>query len=160
MKLIFSGFVNKQREIRDLKKQLYSIREENKNLKNSFALEKKNFIMTTKENLRNGVVLFLKSIVNSFTLKSKRIEILNVEIEALRTENKALQLKKQNFDYIIQSLQLSLEPSSLNLAFKNESLNLNINDLKFQKSQRDLDREWSKINASYHSQGTVDRAQR
>jgi hypothetical protein len=160
MKLIFSGFVNKQREIRDLKKQLYSIREENKNLKNSFALEKKKFIMTTKKNLRNGVVLFLKSIVNSFTLKSKRIEILNVEIEALRTENKALQLKKQNFDYIIQSLQLSLEPSSLNLAFKNESLNLNINDLKFQKSQRDLDREWSKINASYHSQGTVDRAQR
>lgn len=122
MKTLFGRFINKQREIRDLNKQLILIREENRKLKNTSSIEDKNNKMTIKIILRNRVGLILKSIGNFFIFRSKRIAMLNEEIVSLKKENIALQLKQQQaYDRMFRIFQQS---------------------------------------ASYHSQGSVDRAMR
>lgn len=119
MKSKSGSFISKRKEIKDLKKQLISIREENRKLKDASFNGDKNKKIKSKVILRNRVVLIFKSTVNSFRSRSKRIQLLYKEIESLKRENITLQLEKQA-----------------------------------------ISKMWSQLSASFHSQGSVDRAMR
>ena len=85
MKNKSESLFSKQNEIRDLQKQLISIREENTKLKN--ALNNGDNNMITKVILRKKVFSIMNSIGNFFTFNSKKIAMLSKEIESLRKEN-------------------------------------------------------------------------
>lgn len=106
MKPKSGSFNSKRIEIKDLKKQLISIREENWRLKNASSIGDNNNKRTNKVILRNRVVLILKSIGYFFTFRSKRIAMLRKEIELLKKENTALRLKQhQAYDMMYRSFQ-------------------------------------------------------
>jgi len=117
MKPLFSEFVNKQREIRDLKKEIISYQNTNMFLKSI-----KGFDSIPRN---NKVVLILKSIINSFKFRSIRIRMLNKELDALKKERDALNLmQERKYESIFGSPPLPRQ------------------------------------SVSYHSQGTVDWAQK
>ncbi len=106
MKAKSDSFISKRKEISSLKKQLISISEENRKLKNALFIVDNFKEITAKVILRNRMVLILKSIGNFFTFSSKRIAMLSKEIESLKKENIALRLKQQQaHDWMFRSFQ-------------------------------------------------------